>query len=50
MLRPNPGQTLAKPWPFAALTIYRRNDPAVRTADWRYIRYSDGSEELYQHP
>jgi len=40
----------ASPWPFAALTTYRRNDHAVRTADWRYIRYSDGSEELYKHP
>jgi arylsulfatase A-like enzyme len=39
-----------KPWPFPALTTYRRNDHAVRTASWRYIRYSDGSEELYQHP
>jgi len=22
----------------------------VRTRDWRYIRYADGSEELYYHP
>ena len=37
-------------WAGAAVTTYRRNDHAVRTAEWRYIRYNDGSEELYKHP
>ncbi len=37
-------------WPWPAITTYRRNDHAVRGADWRYIHYSDGSEELYKHP
>jgi len=37
-------------WESAVVTTYRRNDHAVRTADWRYIRYHDGSEELYKHP
>jgi arylsulfatase A-like enzyme len=37
-------------WKVPAVMTYRRNDHAVRTAEWRYIRYSDGSEELYKHP
>jgi arylsulfatase A-like enzyme len=32
-----------------ALTTYGRNNHALRTAQWRYIRYADGSEELYDH-
>jgi arylsulfatase A-like enzyme len=34
-------------WP--AITTHNQNNHAVRTADWRYIRYADGSEELYDH-
>ena len=34
-------------WEHAALTTHGRNNHAVRTARWRYIRYADGSEELY---
>jgi arylsulfatase A-like enzyme len=30
-----------------AITTYYRNNHAIRTADWRYIRYEDGGEELY---
>ena len=26
-----------------------RGNHAVRTERWRYIRYHDGSEELYEH-
>jgi len=26
-----------------------RGNHAVRTRRWRYIRYQDGSEELYDH-
>jgi arylsulfatase A-like enzyme len=28
---------------------YLRGNSTVRTEDWRYIRYVDGSEELYDH-
>jgi arylsulfatase A-like enzyme len=34
-------------WPNAAITTYGRNNHAIRTKDYRYIRYEDGSEELY---
>ena len=34
-------------WDHAALTTFRFQDHAVRTDRWRYIRYADGSEELY---
>ena len=30
-----------------ALTTYRFNNHTVRTEQWRYIRYHDGGEELY---
>jgi arylsulfatase A-like enzyme len=36
-------------WSTPAVTTYFRNDHAVRTEKWRYIRYNDGSEELYDH-
>jgi arylsulfatase A-like enzyme len=32
-----------------ALMTYRKGNHALRTARWRYIRYADGSEELYDH-
>jgi arylsulfatase A-like enzyme len=32
-----------------ALTTYGMNNHAVRTKDFRYIRYEDGAEELYDH-
>jgi arylsulfatase A-like enzyme len=32
-----------------ALMTYQRGNHAVRSARWRYIRYADGSEELYDH-
>ncbi len=34
-----------RPWP--AITSQNQGNHAVRTVDWRYIRYADGSEELY---
>ncbi len=34
-------------WNLPAVTTYRQNDHAVRDNRWRYIRYHDGSEELY---
>ncbi|MCA9011817.1 MAG: sulfatase [Planctomycetaceae bacterium] len=36
-------------WERPALTTFGPNNHAVRTDHWRYIRYSDGSEELYDH-
>ena len=38
-----------KEWPWLAITEYKRGQCSVRTEDWRYIRYSDGTEELYDH-
>ena len=41
---------LAKPdaaWDRPALTTYIYKNHAVRTEQWRYIRYHDGGEELY---
>lgn len=32
-------------WP--AITTHNQNNHAVRSEHWRYIRYADGSEELY---
>ncbi|WP_440877047.1 sulfatase [Thalassotalea sp. PLHSN55] len=37
------------PWQHAALTTYGPNNHAVKTERYRYIRYEDGSEELYDH-
>ena len=34
-------------WDQPAITTYRFNNHAVRTEGWRYIRYHDGGEELY---
>lgn len=34
-------------WPNMALTTFGKNNHAVRSETHRYIRYSDGSEELY---
>lgn len=36
-------------WDHVALTTHGRNNHAVRDARWRYIRYADGGEELYDH-
>ncbi|MDZ4289152.1 MAG: sulfatase [Prosthecobacter sp.] len=35
----------ARPWP--AITTHNQGNHTIRTEDWRYIRYADGSEELY---
>lgn len=32
-----------------AVTTHGRNNHAVRSERWRYIRYADGTEELYDH-
>ncbi|MFM1769152.1 MAG: hypothetical protein RJA22_1681 [Verrucomicrobiota bacterium] len=39
----------AAPWASPALTTYGRNNHAIRTEHWRYIRYDGGGEELYDH-
>jgi len=47
-LRPlleNPGADWNRP----ALTTHGRGNHALRDHRWRYIRYADGSEELYDH-
>ena len=36
-------------WPHAAITTYGRNNHAIRTRHFRYIRYENGDEELYDH-
>jgi arylsulfatase A-like enzyme len=34
-----------RPWP--AITTHNQGNHGIRTDRWRYIRYADGSEELY---
>jgi arylsulfatase A-like enzyme len=34
-------------WNEPAITTHGQGNHTVRTPDWRYIRYADGSEELY---
>lgn len=36
-------------WKRPAVMTQRRGNHAVRSDRWRYIRYKDGSEELYDH-
>ncbi|MEK6239678.1 MAG: sulfatase [Planctomycetales bacterium] len=36
-------------WDRPALMTYLRGNHAVRDDRWRYIRYADGTEELYDH-
>jgi arylsulfatase A-like enzyme len=37
------------PWDRPALTTHGRNDHSLRFRRWRYTRYRDGGEELYDH-
>ena len=37
--------TVTRAWP--AITTHNHDNHSVRSLDWRYIRYADGSEELY---
>ena len=41
----NPAAT----WEQPAVTTWLYKNHAVRTEDWRYIRYADGGEELYHN-
>lgn len=36
-------------WDFPALTSLHENDHSLRSERWRYIRYANGTEELYDH-
>ena len=36
-------------WGTASISTHRQNQHAIRLHNWRYIRYEDGSEELYNH-
>jgi arylsulfatase A-like enzyme len=37
------------PWSHVAISTLGQNNHAIRDRHWRYIRYADGSEELYDH-
>lgn len=39
----------AAKWDGVAVCTHGRGNHAVRDAQWRYIRYADGTEELYDH-
>ncbi|WP_367873982.1 sulfatase [Luteolibacter sp. Populi] len=39
----------AAEWKGHALSTWLQGNHSIRTEDWRYTRYSDGSEELYDH-
>jgi arylsulfatase A-like enzyme len=39
----------AAPWDRPSVTTYLRGNHSARSERWRYIRYSDGTEELYDH-
>ena len=36
-------------WDRPVLTTFKRNNHSLRSERWRYTRYADGSEELYDH-
>ena len=38
-----------RPWDRPVLTTHDRGDHSIRSEQWRYTRYHDGSEELYDH-
>jgi arylsulfatase A-like enzyme len=40
-------QNPTAPWEQPAMTTYQFNNHAVRNEGWRYIRYANGEEELY---
>jgi arylsulfatase A-like enzyme len=39
----------AREWDRPALTTHQQGNHALRSERWRYIRYADGGEELYDH-
>lgn len=42
------GQPDAK-WDYPTLTTYQKGNHSIRSERWRYIKYADGVEELYDH-
>jgi len=36
-------------WRWPAITTFNRGDHTIRSENWRYIRYANGDEELYDH-
>jgi arylsulfatase A-like enzyme len=36
-------------WDRPAVTTFHKDNHSIRSETWRYIRYADGSEELYNH-
>lgn len=38
-----------KAWPYPSIIGWKENSFAVQGERYRYIRYGDGSEELYDH-
>ena len=36
-------------WPYPARSTFIRGNHSIRSEDYRYTRYSDGGEELYDH-
>ncbi|MHC4204298.1 MAG: sulfatase [Planctomycetota bacterium] len=43
---------LARPdakWDYPALTTYQKGNHTIRSERWRYTKYADGVEELYDH-
>ena len=38
-----------KSWPYPAIIGWTKNSFAIQNESYRYIRYGDGSEELYDH-
>ena len=36
-------------WEYPAITTHQKGNHAIRTENWRYIRYQTGEEELYDH-
>lgn len=44
-LMKNPDAT----WPHVAISSFGKGNSAIRTENFRYIQYLDGSEELYDH-
>lgn len=52
----NEGRSLApliadpdREWPYPAITIFGPRNVSLRSDDFRYTRYEDGSEEFYDH-
>ncbi len=42
-------EDVGREWERPTLTTHRRGNHSLRFEDWRYTRYCDGTEELYDH-